>query len=77
MELQIGYVRILIFCYVRSHNLDCKQICLYDGSKGFHDSTASKDKSFLTYQGAFHEILNEPECRDEAIHDIIEWVKKH
>ena len=61
--------------YLLMHGTGDK-ICMYAGSKKFHENTVSKDKTFLTYQDAYHELLNEPDCMEQAIPHVIKWIKE-
>ncbi|MCE1252141.1 MAG: alpha/beta hydrolase [Anaerolineae bacterium] len=47
-----------------------------NGSRMLYEQAASKDKTFKTYQGLFHEIMNEPE-KDLVFEDILAWLKTH
>ena len=49
------------------------RITLYAGSQMVHDLAGSKDKTFITYEGLAHEILNEPE-RQRVVDDITTWL---
>ena len=44
-----------------------------DGSKLLHDKVSSEDKKIVTYDGLYHEILNEPE-RMQVMADILHWL---
>lgn len=44
-----------------------------EGSERLHAQAASGDKTLTTYEGLYHEILNEPE-RDQVIADLVEWL---
>lgn len=41
-----------------------------------YDTVASEDKTIKTYDGLYHEILNEPE-RAEVVADTLEWLGEH
>lgn len=41
----------------------------------FHQHIKSKDKELKTYEGLYHEIMNEPE-KDTVIEDVHAWIKK-
>lgn len=43
------------------------------GSERLYAQAASGDKTLKTYEGLYHEILNEPE-RDQVIADMLEWL---
>lgn len=45
-------------------------------AKGFFDTIASADKTWKTYQGFRHEILNEL-GKEEVIDDIAQWISAH
>jgi len=47
-----------------------------DGSRLFYDSVRSKDKSFETYDGLYHEIMNEPE-KTRVLTDVARWLDSH
>ena len=47
------------------------------GSENFYKQAASTDKTMKKYEGACHEILNEPkEARHRVVADITAWVKQ-
>ena len=47
------------------------------GSENFYKQCASTDKTMKKYDGACHEILNEPkEARHRVVADITAWVKQ-
>ncbi|MCB0685455.1 MAG: lysophospholipase [Saprospiraceae bacterium] len=43
------------------------------GSKKFYDDIDSRDKTLQLYEGAFHELLNEPE-KDQVMEGIRIWI---
>lgn len=45
----------------------------YAGSELVHGNCGSEDKTFITYEGLAHEILNEPE-RQRVLDDIAAWL---
>lgn len=45
------------------------------GSQLIIDRVSSTDKSLKTYEGLYHEILNEPE-KQVVLADIVEWIKE-
>lgn len=44
-----------------------------DTSRYMYEHIGSNDKTLRTYDGLFHEILNEPE-RDQVLEDIFKWL---
>lgn len=44
------------------------------GSQLFFDASPSSDKTFKSFEGAYHELLNDSD-RDEVLRDILDWVK--
>jgi acylglycerol lipase len=47
-----------------------------DGSRQLYARSKSSDKSIRLYEGAFHELLNEPEQGKVKV-DIIDWLNQH
>ena len=45
-----------------------------DAAAMVHELAGSEDKTFIEYEGLYHEILNEPE-QDEVMDDLVEWLK--
>ncbi|KAK2741407.1 hypothetical protein FQN55_008323 [Onygenales sp. PD_40] len=53
------------------------EINSYDASRKFVEVLESQDKTFQTYQGAYHKLHAEPEGVKEALaKDIVEWILK-
>jgi acylglycerol lipase len=50
-------------------------LCSPDGSRVVLQKIASKDKTYIPYQGYYHEILNEPQ-KDRVRQDILAWLNK-
>ena len=46
------------------------------GTEMVDELAGSDDKTFIRYEGLYHEILNEPE-RDRVLADIIAWLDEH
>jgi alpha-beta hydrolase superfamily lysophospholipase len=46
------------------------------GSEMVDERTGSEDKTFIRYEGLYHEILNEPE-RDRVVSDMADWLDAH
>ncbi len=44
-----------------------------DASRYFYEHISSKDKQIKSYDGLYHEILNEPE-KDTVLEDIRQWI---
>ncbi len=47
-----------------------------NGSHMLYEQAASEDKTFKTYEGLYHEIMNEPE-KETVFSDIITWLNAH
>jgi alpha-beta hydrolase superfamily lysophospholipase len=47
-----------------------------DGSEMVEERAGSEDKTFIRYEGLYHEILNEPE-RDRVVADMADWLDAH
>ena len=47
-----------------------------DGSEMVDERAGSEDKTFIRYEGLYHEILNEPE-RERVVSDIADWLDAH
>jgi acylglycerol lipase len=47
-----------------------------DGAQMLYDRAGSKDKTLKIYQGAYHEVHNEPE-REVMFKDVEAWLAKH
>mmetsp|Transcript_5557 Transcript_5557/g.17788 ORF Transcript_5557/g.17788 Transcript_5557/m.17788 type:complete len:357 (-) Transcript_5557:357-1427(-) len=52
------------------------RICLPEGSEAFHAATPAQDKTFTTFPGHFHELLNEPDRDQHAIAAVLSWLQK-
>jgi acylglycerol lipase len=50
-------------------------LCSPNGSEVVYTKIGSKDKTYIPYQGFYHEILNEPE-KDQVRGDILDWMNK-
>jgi lysophospholipase len=48
-------------------------LCPPRGSKMLAEQISSQDKTLKSYEGLYHEILNEPE-RDQVLDDIVSWL---
>lgn len=46
-----------------------------EGTRIFFDHCSSADKTFLGFNGMYHEILNEPE-KEQVWNLIVEWMKE-
>ncbi len=44
-------------------------------SRRFYEHAGSKDKTYILYQGYYHEIFNEIE-KQKPLSDLLEWIKK-
>jgi alpha-beta hydrolase superfamily lysophospholipase len=47
-----------------------------EGSVMVHERAGSADKRIISYEGLYHEILNEPE-RAQVVGDLIAWLDEH
>ncbi|WP_194776889.1 alpha/beta hydrolase [Pararhodonellum marinum] len=45
------------------------------GSQLLHEQAGSKDKTFLSYKGFYHEIVNEIE-KEKVMQDMLDWILK-
>jgi len=52
------------------------KMCPYNASKAFHEATTVQDKTFVTYDDAFHELFNEPGHGKKSIKEAVEWFDK-
>lgn len=59
-----------------AHGTDDK-LTSYEASKAFFDKIPSTDKTFETYPGAYHELHNEKEEKEQVIQLYIDWILKH
>lgn len=46
-----------------------------EGSREFYDRLGSADKSYKSYRGFFHELINEP-GKEEVYNDVEHWLEK-
>lgn len=46
------------------------------GSELAHQQVASRDKKLVTYDGLYHEIMNEPE-KERVLADMVAWLDAH
>ena len=63
------------FPYLLMHGTD-DRVCLPEGSREFHKASSSTDKTFVEYDLAYHELLNEPDHQDKALKDILDWINE-
>jgi acylglycerol lipase len=50
----------------------------YDGSKKLFEKLKVEDKTFKTYEGAYHKLHAEPEgVKEEFVKDVGEWILAH
>jgi acylglycerol lipase len=55
---------------------DC--VTSYDGSKRLFEKLKVEDKTFKTYEGAYHKLHAEPEgVKEEFVKDVGEWILAH
>ncbi|MCE5288130.1 MAG: alpha/beta hydrolase [Nocardiaceae bacterium] len=52
------------------------QIVSPAGADLAYEKAGSADKTLKTYDGLYHEILNEPE-KDVVMNDVLDWIKAH
>lgn len=58
------------------HGTDDK-LCSMEGSQLMYDKASSKDKCLKVYDGAYHQVHNEPNGQGkEAIGDIVDWITR-
>jgi acylglycerol lipase len=50
------------------------QVCLLPGIEKFHQLTSSQDKSFMSFEGLYHEIFNEMDT--PALPVVMDWLRK-
>lgn len=62
--------------YLLMHGTGDK-ICLIDGSVNFHGKTEIAEKRFVAYDGAFHELFNEPDSEQKAMKDTFVFLDLH
>jgi len=48
-----------------------------EGSHRFFKHVSSSDKEFKVYQGAYHEIFEDPQHSSTLLSDMITWLEKH
>ena len=46
------------------------------GSRQFHDSAGSRDKTLKLYDGAYHDLLNDSD-REQVMTDVVGWIESH
>ena len=46
-----------------------------EGSRIFYSNAGSEDKAFKTYEGYYHELVNEP-GRQVFMDDVLSWIKE-
>lgn len=46
----------------------------YEGSRKFIETIAAEDKTLETYEGGYHELLNDFD-RDKALSDVLSWLR--
>ncbi len=45
--------------------------------EGFYTNAGSTQKDILSYEGFYHEVINEPEAdRNRALNDVVSWILK-
>lgn len=55
---------------------DADRLCAISGSQQFFERVGSTDKTLRVWEGAFHELHNEPES-DEVIGVVTQWIVDH
>ncbi len=50
------------------------ELCDVAGSQRLFEQISSSDKTLKTYDGLFHEVLNEPE-KEQVLGDVREWIE--
>jgi acylglycerol lipase len=54
------------------------RVTSYDGSKKLFEKLKVEDKTFRTYEGAYHKLHAEPEgVKEEFVKDVGEWILAH
>ncbi|KAG8902827.1 hypothetical protein FRB99_004068 [Tulasnella sp. 403] len=54
------------------------KITSYTASHAFFEKIKAKDKEYISFEGAYHEIHNEPEPTwKKDVDDIVGWINKH
>ncbi|MFP4001837.1 MAG: serine aminopeptidase domain-containing protein [Thermoplasmata archaeon] len=48
-----------------------------EGAERFIDELGTEDKKLRKFEGAYHEIFNDPEWKDEFHDEIIEWIETY
>lgn len=53
------------------------KICPVEGAEKFVEDLQVKEKDLIKYKGAYHEIFNDPEWKEDFHEDIMDWIKDH
>jgi len=48
-----------------------------EGAKRLYNRLKVKDKKLIEYEGAYHEIFEDPEWKEKLFKDIVEWALSH
>ncbi|MCB9729461.1 MAG: lysophospholipase [Deltaproteobacteria bacterium] len=72
VRVMAGADRITLPTLVMQAGAD--RVVAASASRRFFDQLGSKDKEFISYEGLFHEIMNEPE-RDRVLGDLVAWLR--
>ena len=54
---------------------DSDKLAEIEGSRIFYTNAGSEDKAFKTYEGYYHELVNEP-GRQVFMDDVLSWIKE-
>ncbi|KAI0765517.1 lysophospholipase [Irpex lacteus] len=46
-------------------------------TKEFAELLQAPDKEFVEYDGAWHDLLTDPEVKDKYFEDIVNWIERH
>jgi len=76
MDIALDSAKDFPIPYILMHGTS-DGMCLHRGSEEFHSSTNVDDKTFISIDGAFHELFNEPDADENAIREAIKWLEKH
>lgn len=69
-----GTLEQLRLSYLLQHGAK-DRVCHIEGSHDFHRKASSRDKTFIIYPDAEHDLAHEPEHLTEKLHrDIITWL---
>ncbi|KAJ6631504.1 Alpha/Beta hydrolase protein [Mycena sp. CBHHK59/15] len=62
----------ILFCHGSGDH-----ITSHTATQAFHDKIVADDKKVIMYEGAYHELVQEPEHKEKLINDMVAFIEEH